>query len=210
MRVLPRPSETNQRRLTRGMQVVLVGLVGFGVLGGHPKAISNGAIALLVTFLPGVLERNYELPLDPWLALWITAAVSLHSLGSAGLYGLIYWWDNLTHAVSASLVAGVGYTVARAVDLHSEEIDIPRRFAFVYILVVVLAFGVIWELFEFGLDVIAGSTGLTMPLAQHGLDDTVRDLMFNSLGALIVAVFGQAHLTGIAENLRERAFGPAG
>jgi len=186
------------------MQLVLVGLVGYGLLAGQPKAISNGSIALVITLLPAVLERRYDLPLDPWLGLWITTAVFLHTLGSAGLYGLLDWWDSLTHAMSASLVAAVGYTAARAVDLHSEGIHIPRQFLFVYIFVVVLAFGVIWELFEFGLDVAADVTGLTMPLAQHGLDDTVRDLMFNSLGALLVAVFGQVHLTGVAETVRER------
>jgi len=66
---------------------------------------------------------------------------------------------------------------------------------------VVLSFGVLWELFEFGLDIAADATGITMPLAQHGLDDTVRDLMFNSLGALVVATFGQAHLTGVSERV---------
>lgn len=188
------------------MQVVLLGLVGYGLAAGQPKAITNGAIAFSITFLPAVMERNYDLPLDPWLGLWITTAVFLHTLGSAGLYGRIYWWDHLTHATSASLVAGVGYTAARAIDLHSDDIHVPRRFAFVYIFVVVLSFGVVWELFEFGLDVAAETTGLTMPLAQHGLDDTVRDLVFNSVGALVVALFGQAHLTGVAEDVRERLF----
>lgn len=208
MRVLPRPSVRTQRYITRAMQLVLGGLVAYGVVAGQPKAISNGAIALLVTFLPAVLERNYELPLDPWLGLWITAAVFLHSLGSAGLYGHIQWWDHLTHAASASLVAGVGYTAARAIDLHSDEIYMPNRFAFVYIFVVVLAFGVVWELFEYGLDVISAVTDLEMFLAQHGLADTVRDLMFNSVGALLVALFGQAHLTGVAETVRDHLAGP--
>lgn len=204
MTLLPRPSTRNQRRLTRGMQAILLSLVVYGVVAGQPKAISNGGIALVITFIPAILERNYKLHLDPWLGLWITTAVFLHSLGSAGLYGRLYWWDNLTHAMSATVIAGAGYTVARAIDLHSEEIFVPRRFFFVYIFVVVLSFGVIWELFEFALDIIALSTGVTMPLAQHGLDDTVRDLMFNSVGALLVALFGQAHLTGVAEVLRHR------
>ncbi|WP_259517229.1 hypothetical protein [Halanaeroarchaeum sp. HSR-CO] len=204
MRGLPRPSRNNQRRLTRGMQAVLLSLVIYGVVAGQPKAISNGGIGLAITFIPAILERNYEFPLDPWLGLWITTAVFLHTLGSAGLYGRLFWWDNLTHAMSATVVAGAGYTVARAVDLHSDDIFVPRRFFFVYIFVVVLSFGVIWELFEFALDLIALSTGVTMPLAQHGLDDTVRDLMFNSVGALVVAVFGQAHLSGVAETLRDR------
>jgi hypothetical protein len=188
------------------MQLALVVLVGYGLIAGNTKAITNGGIALFITFLPAALERNYDFPLDPWLGLWITTAVFLHTLGSSGLYGQIHWWDNLTHAMSASLVAATGYTIARAIELHSDEIHIPRRFVFVYIFVIVLAFGVIWELFEFGLDIAADATGLTMPLAQHGLDDTVRDTMFNSVGALIVATFGQVHLSGVAESIRERFF----
>ena len=206
MRFLWRPSRRNQRRLTRAMQVVLLGIVVYGVVAKQPKAIVNGGVAFLITFLPALLERNYELPLDPWLGLWITLAVFLHTLGSAGLYGHISWWDHLTHATSASLIAGVGYTTARAIDLHADDIHLPSRFAFAYIFVVVLSFGVIWELFEYGLDILAHSTGVTMPLAQHGIDDTVRDLMFNSLGALVVGAFGQVHLTDVATTVRERFF----
>jgi hypothetical protein len=203
MMLLPRPGVRNQKRLTRTMQLILLGIVVFGLLRGEPKAIVNGSIGLAITFLPAVLERNYNIPLDPWLGLWITTAVFLHTVGSAGLYGQIGWWDHLTHATSASLIAGVGYTTARAIDLHSDEIYIPQRFAFVYILVIVLAFGVIWELFEYGLDVVSAATGLTMPLAQHGLDDSVRDLLFNSLGALVVALLGQAHLLNVARTVQQ-------
>jgi uncharacterized membrane protein YjdF len=186
------------------MQLVLFSLVVYGIIARQPTAITNGSMALVVTFIPALLRRNYDFPLDPWLGLWVTTAVFLHTLGSAGLYAQIPRWDNLTHAMSATVVAGAGYTVARAIDLHSEDIHIPRQFVFVYILVVILSAGVIWELLEFALDVIADATGLAMPLTQKNLDDTVRDLMFNSLGALLVAVFGQAHLAGVAEALRDR------
>lgn len=98
--LLPRPSVRIQRLMTRGMQAILVGVV-YGIVFAQPKAITNGAIALLITFAPAILERNYR-----------------------------------------------------------------------------------------------------MPLAQHGLDDTVRDMMFNTLGALAVATFGQAHLSGVAETVR--------
>ena len=186
------------------MQILLIGVVAYGVVDGNPKAIVNGSIALAITSLPAVLERNFELPLDPWLGVWITTSVLFHTLGSAGLYGHLQWWDSLTHALSASLVGGVGYTAARAVDLHSDDIHVPRRFGFVYIVVVVLALGVVWELFEFGLDVAADTTGLTMPLAQYGLQDTIRDLQFNAVGAIVIGAFGQAHLLGVAETVRER------
>jgi len=202
-----RPSLRTQRRLTRAMQLLLAGIVVYGAAFGQPKAITNGGLGLLVTFVPAALERNYDIPLDPWLGVWITTAVLLHTVGSAGFYARVGWWDHLTHALSASLVAGAGYTTLRAVDLHSDAIRIPARFAFVFIIVVVLAFGVVWELFEFGLDILADETGIEMPLAQFGLDDTVADLTYNSVGALLVALFGQAHLTDVAERVREGLYG---
>ena len=183
------------------MQFVLAALVVWGFVGGNSTAVVNGSITLAITFLPATIERKYDLPLDPWLALWVTAAVFLHTLGSSGLYAHISWWDHVTHSLSASLVAGAGYTAARAIDIHHDRISIPSEVSFVYIFVVVLSFGVVWELFEFGLDVISAASGLQMPLAQHGLEDTIKDLMYNSLGALVVAVFGQAHLVGVAETL---------
>lgn len=203
MRLLPRASPSTQRRLTLLMQLLLFAIVVYGLFDRQPKAITNGAIGLGVTLLPAIIRRNYELSLDPWLGLWITTAVFLHTLGSAGLYAQFTWWDSVTHALSASLVAGAGYTAARVIDLHSKRIQIPRKFVFIYLFIVVLAFGVIWELFEFSLDLISAETGLTMPLAQHGLDDTVVDMLYNSLGALLVALFGQVHLTGVAESLRD-------
>ncbi len=189
------------------MQLELVAIVGYGFAFSEPKAITNGLVALLISFAPALLEQNYNIPLDPWLGLWITLAVFLHTMGSAGLYAQITWWDHLTHAMSASLVAAIGYTFARVVDIHSDQIHIPSRFAFVFILIVVMAFGVIWELFEFGLDIAAQETEIAMPLAQHGLDDTVRDMMFNTVGAIVVATFGQVNLSGVAETVRDALVG---
>ncbi|QHS17408.1 hypothetical protein [Halopenitus persicus] len=193
-----------KRGLARTMQAVLVVLIGYGVWVGEPKTVTNGAAALAITFAPAVIERNYRVPIDPFLAFWLTTAVFLHTLGSAGLYASVGWWDHITHATSASVVAAIGYVAVRAVDAHHDEIRLPRRFFVVFLVAFVLAFGVVWELFEFGLDVFAARTGISMPLAQHGLDDTVKDLVFNSIGALIVGVWGQAYLTGVGERVLDR------
>jgi len=72
------------------------------------------------------------------------------------------------------------------------------------ILAGIVSYGVVWELFEFGLDIVADTTGLSMPLAQHGLDDTVREMVVNTFGAIVVATFGQAHLLDVAESITER------
>ncbi|MFA9517120.1 hypothetical protein ACERIT_07880 [Halopenitus sp. H-Gu1] len=186
------------------MQVILVGFIGYGLWTGKPKTVTNAAAGLAITFVPAIIERNYRIALDPFLAFWITTAVFLHTLGSAGLYATVGWWDHLTHGASASIIAAIGYIVVRAIDAHHDEIVLPTRFFVVFVVSFVLAFGVLWELFEFGLDVFAAATGIEMPLAQHGLDDTVKDLQFNAIGALIVGLWGQAYLTGVGEKLAER------
>jgi hypothetical protein len=200
-----------QRQLTRAMQVALLVLVGLGLERGSPGIVVNATIGFLVTQLPAVLERDYHIPMDPALTLWITVAVFLHALGTAGLpgsetnfYRSIPWWDHLTHTLSSSIVAAVGYATARAVELHSDAVSLPGRFMFVFILLFVLAFGVFWEVIEFAVAGVAALSGTQSVLVQYGLEDTMLDLLFNTLGGAVVAVWGTAHLTDLVGVLAER------
>jgi len=45
---------------------------------------------------------------------------------------------------------------------------------------------------------------VTMPLAQYGLEDTITDLTFNIVGALVVGLGGQVYLSAFADRLRKQ------
>ncbi|AZH26388.1 hypothetical protein [Haloplanus aerogenes] len=204
-------TDRRQRQLTRVMQVLLVVMVGLGLERGNLGIVVNATIGLGVTGLPAVLERDYHIPMDPALTLWITIAVFLHALGTAGLpgsetnfYRSIPWWDHLTHTLSSSIVAAAGYATARAVELHSDAVSLPGRFMFVFILLFVLAFGVFWEVIEFGVAGLAALSGTQSVLTQYGLDDTMLDLLFDTLGGVVVAVWGTAHLTDVTGAIAAR------
>jgi hypothetical protein len=204
-------TDRRQRQLTRAMQVSLLVMIGLGLERGSLGIVVNATIGLGVTQLPAVLERDYHIPMDPALTLWITAAVFLHALGTAGLpgsetnfYRSIPWWDHLTHTLSSSIVAAAGYATARAVELHSDAVSLPGRFMFVFILLFVLAFGVFWEVIEFGVAGLAALLGTQSVLTQYGLEDTMLDLLFDTLGGVVVAVWGTAHLTDLVGALAER------
>ena len=200
---------TRRRQLTRTLQVLLVGLVFVGVDRANVGIMVNAAVALGVTYLPAVLERDYHIPMDATLTLWITLAVFLHALGTVGVpwwsgtsfYAGLWWWDHLTHTLSSSVVAAAGYATARAFDEHSEAVHLPRRFMFVFILLFVLAFGVFWEVIEFGVSGVASILGFDSVLTQYGLDDTMLDLLFDTLGGVLVAVWGWAYLADVASAL---------
>mgnify|MGYP006876394582 CR=1 FL=1 len=106
--------------------------------------------------------------------------------------------------LSASLVGGVAYTAARALEEHSGAIHFPSRFLFTYLLVFVLAFGVLWELLEFYISLASGVIAGEAILTQYGLNDSVLDLVYDTVGGLLVALFGTAHLTGTVDQLTDR------
>ena len=206
-----RVSERRQRQLTWIMEVVLVGLFFIGLERRNLGILVNTGIALLVTQIVPILERDHNIPMDPALTLWITSAVFLHALGTVGLpgaelnfYRTIPGWDHLTHALSSSVVAAVGYATTRALDSHGDGIDLPPKFMFAFILLFVMAFGVLWEVVEFGLAGLTGILGIGSVLVQYGLEDTMLDLVFDLVGGLVVAVWGTAYLTHVVQALTLR------
>ncbi|MFB6183450.1 MAG: hypothetical protein ABEI96_02750 [Haloarculaceae archaeon] len=197
-------SPRRQRQVAWLMQVVMVGLVFIGLDRGNTGIVVNAGIALAVAQLPPLLERDYGIPMDPAVTLWLTSAAFLHALGTVGLpgnstsfYRSIGWWDHLTHALSSSVVAGAGYATTRALDRHSSAIELPPKFMFVFLLLFVMAFGVLWEVIEFGVGGLSSMVGGGSVLTQYGLEDTMLDLVFDAIGAVVVAIWGTAYLTDI-------------
>jgi hypothetical protein len=142
--------------------------------------------------------------MDVRLVLWITVAIVLHVIGSLGFYSQFSWYDEITHTVSATVVAGLGYAGFRAFEMHSPELDVPSTFRSVFIVVFVLAFGVGWEVFEFGAVEVARVMGFDSPVTVYGIDDIVTDFVFNTVGAVLVALWGTEYTSGVVGFFRRR------
>ncbi|WP_340681209.1 hypothetical protein [Natrinema caseinilyticum] len=190
--------------LSRLLQLTISAIFVVGLVTLNLSVIVNAAIALGVTFVPAILQRDYRLSLGPWMTLWITGALFLHTVGMLGLYHDVWWYDHVTHTLSATIVAGVGYVTARAVDEWSDAIYLPPRFMSVYVLLFTLGFGVFWEVTEFVVRIGADLLGLKAVLIQYGLEDTLLDLLFDVVGAVIVAVFGTGLVSTTTERLAAR------
>lgn len=201
---VPGLSETQERLVTRSMQLALAGLLAYGLVTLQLGMAANGAIALSVTLLPSLLRREYDYAMNASLVLWLTVAIFIHSVGSLGPYEWFGWYDAIAHTVSASVVAGAGYASFRAVERHSDEIDVPSAFRVVFIIVFVLAAGVVWELFEFATEGIAAVLEIDDPLVVMGIDDIVADLIFNAVGAVLVAIAGTDAVSGLSRFFRGR------
>lgn len=196
--------------IARGLQFALIALVGYSALTGNVGLAINGVLALAVAFVPTLLEWRYDHYADPLIEVWIAAAAVVHTAGFLGPYqaqsGLWSWYDQAAHAISASFVAGVAYALFVALDRTSTRIQFPDGFRSVFTLFFILAFGVGWEIVEFGAGTLSSMLVGSEALIQYGMDDIVLDLVFNTLAAALVTLWGIGHFGDLAALFSRRLF----
>jgi hypothetical protein len=195
---------SNQRALTYLLQGVLAVIFLYGLLTVQLGMAANGAFGLTLTLIPAAIRREYHHTMSPVLVLWITIAVVLHSVGSLGPYEWFSWYDSVTHTVSATIAGGLGYATFRGFERHSEELVVPARFRAVFIFVFVLAISVIWELLEFASGILPSLIGIDAPLVVYGVEDIVTDMVFNTLGAVVLSIGASGYFRSLGDFFQRR------
>ena len=194
-------SDGHERSLVRLLQLALVGILAYGIYAGSVGIAVNAAGALVVSVLPALLSREFDLHADPGIVLLITTAVLLHAIGITGPYRNTSWWDTLTHAFSGLVVTGIGYAAVRAIDEHTESIEIPDLYMPVFLLIFALATGVLWEVVEFTVTKASSLYGGRSLLIVFGPGDIVTDLIFTGIGGLVLALWARGIFRGLADQL---------
>ena len=174
---------------SRGMQTGMICLAFSGLVTGEFTYVPAAVAALFISALPTIIRRDLKLVLPVELNFWIALALFLHVLGSfSGFYDNLPGWDHLTHAMSASLIAALGFVVVVAIDKYADSIYLPRAFLALFIIMFTMAVGVIWEIVEYIIDSLSTSH------LQYSLDDTMKDLLFDTIGGLLIASAGAYYL----------------
>jgi hypothetical protein len=118
-------------------------------------------------------------------------------------YTRVWWFDHLTHFASATLVASIGFTLARAYESRighgagratPARTAVPRWFVPAFTVAFVMAAGYAWEVFE----------TYTPLLTVYGPNDTYWDYVFDLLGGIAVVALGDRLLAEPAEQLAGR------
>lgn len=196
----PYPVETV---VVRGLQFGIGVMLFVGVVRLDPPLVVNAGLALVGTVIPAIVARDLKLHLGAGVTMMIAVALFLHTLGMLGVYESVGWWDHLTHVFSAALVTSLGYALTRAVDEHVESLALPPRFTVVFVVVATIAVGVVWEVLEFLGRWVTEGVGAEPLLIQYGLGDTMLDLVFDAVGAILIGVFGVGRLTRLTTALEE-------
>jgi len=149
------------------------------------NALASLAVALASIFVAAGAESPLAGPLlAPALPVWVAAAGLLHAVGMLGPYESVWWWDHLTHTLSAALAAALVYAVA-----VTWGGGLSQAGAAAITVGYVAALGVAWEVLELVARAVGERYDVDPVLVQYGWADTAFDLVFDVVGAaLVVAV----------------------
>ena len=153
---------------------------------------------MLVILAPTLLHRhlpvNIPAEFQVLALLFSFAALFLGEVRS--YYQRIWWWDLALHASSGLLLGILGFLLvyilneSRRVDIHMRP-----RFVALFAFLFAVAVGAIWEIFEFAMDRLFGTTMQKPMLGDpSGLTDTMWDLIVDTLGAGTISIFGWVYM----------------
>jgi hypothetical protein len=156
--------------------LLLAGALGFAVAGdAHGALLLGGAGVIAWLVRPVLLPRVYDFAL--------VLALTLQAWGEAlGLYDSISWFDNVVHFTLPFFGAPTLYIVLARLDVVPDPRDDTTGRHYTGMGIITFALGValggLWEIVEWSSDNLFGSS------LQIDNDDTVGDLIADSLGAL--------------------------
>lgn len=186
------------RRIRLGILLTLQGVMAielFLLLREHLWISSAWLLAIMaVTGAPGIFSHRLPvwIPLEYEVLaiLFVFAALFLGEFRS--YYERFWWWDIALHGTSGFLLGILGFLLVYVLN-ESKWNDIHLRPGFVALFAFMFAVtvGTLWEIFEFGMDQLFGTTMQKPMLGDlSGLTDTMWDLIVDILGAAVISCFG--------------------
>ena len=160
-----------------------------------------GVAAILV---PVRLMRRWDVEIPRVMFLMYIAflycAIFLGEVRS--FYYTVPHWDTILHTFSGAMLGALGFSMI-AVFNNTERIplNLSPLFIAVFAFCFALALGGIWEIYEFTMDVVFGTNMQkfalndgTLLAGQAALSDTMKDIIVDTVGALVMSAVGYISL----------------
>lgn len=172
-----------------GLSVLVALAAGIFLWWGDWQSAIFATLILGLMFVPTILKGRYRLYIPFTLEFWIVSFIFLTLFlgGVAHFYERIPFWDKFLHFQSGFLLGVCGYVLIYILNEHDRvHLNLSPGFVSLFAVAFSLALGVVWEIIEFSVDTISG----TSVMQGAGVADTMWDLIAASLGALIMSIAG--------------------
>jgi hypothetical protein len=114
-------------------------------------------------------------------------------LGSVfSFYERYHLWDVFLHTLSGVIIALIGFSMVYILNQGSlKKVQLSPSFLALFSMSFAISIGVLWEIYEYFMDSTLGWN-----MQRSGLNDTMSDLIVDSIGAFAVALIGYLYLKG--------------
>lgn len=163
--------------------------------------------------LPNIIEHKLQIPSRMLVlyAIFLYCAIYLGEVRA--FYYNVRHWDTILHTFSGGMLGALGFSFVTILNKSDRiPINLSPVFVAVFAFCFAVTLGVFWEIYEFTFD---GILGLNMQkfmledgtqlIGRAALQDTMKDLIVDCLGAFIMSFVGYLSLkykTGLIEKLQ--------
>lgn len=174
--------------------------------------VTQCVLGLIVMTLPSLITRKWklEIPHFVYLLYYLFLYCSVFLGEVFQFYYIVPHWDTMLHFFSGGMLGALGFIL---VDLLNREakvrVQLSPLFVSFFAFCFALASGAVWEIYEYTCDGLmklniqkyATEQGVEL-IGRSALRDTMKDIIFDALAALIVSVLG--YLSISRKTARER------
>lgn len=166
--------------------------------------LSQCILGLIVIILPSIIEHKIkiEIPSNMMIVfiLFIYAATFLGEVRN--FYYTVPHFDTILHTLSGGMIGALGFSIIAFLN-NSDKIPVTLSPLFVacFTFCFSLALGGIWEIYEFLADGVMNTNmqkfaleNGTMHIGRQALTDTMKDLIVDAIGALVISAVGYISL----------------
>ncbi len=171
-------------------------------------------LGLAVISLPSFLEKkwSFEIPNYMCIMYFIFLYCAIYLGEVRNFYYLIPHWDTILHAFSGAMLGALGFTLVSILnDAERVTVALSPFFIALFAFCFALAVGAVWEIYEFSGDLIFGLNMQKYRLADGtelignaALSDTMKDIIIDAIGALVVTTIGYFALIGKIKHKRKK------
>lgn len=168
----------------------------YSVLEHNLQLIFMSLIAIGVTFMFTRMEKRLDvhLPRALIMAIILLVVASLVLGEAIGMYQY-WWWDDMLHTLSGVIIGFLGFLLVYLFNARY-NMHMNPHFVALFSFTFAVTMGVLWEIFEFSLDVFFGMDTQRWNLPANaaligrdyqgsGLRDTMSDLIVTCAGAVV-------------------------
>ncbi len=154
-----------------------------------PYKLWTGILCALFSLIPLFFHHAGVMRLPLVLTAMIEVTIFIHAYGVLLLfYDDIIWYDTVTHLAASITVGLLVFYSLMAVEMFDRDTRFGSRGIPLFIALIMTTFSIFWEVLELVVDT---TTGINM---QYSPWDTIRDMVCNEAGTIVVTVAAGIYL----------------